>query len=154
LTTRLDDGFLNLAHAPQDPKLGFLVIVDSDSGRAQPYPKRGSNGYSRIWSLGYGIQSASMCATLCYTRQSHLGAGPQGDADDKLVVDTAKLYQQVPPDTKKQAIWAGEYGVAIFTELAAYRLTGEASYLETAKKIADSAIDVLWERGSPLPRAS
>ena len=154
LTARLDDGFLRLDHAPQDPKLGFLVLVDTSTGKARPYPKRGGNGYSRIWGLGYGTNSASMLATLCYTRQGQLGKGDQANAYRKLVLAAAKVYQQAPPDTNKNSVWAGEYGLAIFAELAAYRLTDEAAYLDTARKIADSAIDVLWEGGSPLPRAS
>ena len=58
------------------------------------------------------------------------------------------------PDAKDADISSCEYGMAVFTEIAAYRLTGEARYLKAARTIADRALADLWSAGAALPRAS
>lgn len=154
LATRIDEGFLALGHQVLDPTKGFVCYAYTDSGKPRPIDQKKSEGYSVAWGMGYGIHTTSMFATHCYTRQGQLGATKQGDAYRKMVVEAAKLYQKAQPDPQADDIWAGEYGLAILTELAAYRLTGDKSYLATAQTLGDAAIGVFWDNNSPLPRAS
>ncbi len=44
--------------------------------------------------------------------------------------------------------------MAIMVELAAYRLTGKADYLSSARTIADAALIAFWGNDGRLPRAS
>ena len=155
LAARHDAGFLALDHEPADPKKGFLFFVHMDTGKPYPDAQKKTDGHSRDWGMGYGVNTTSMFATLCYTRQAQLGEGKQADAYRKLVIQAADLYEKVPPDPKAVDIWAGEYGLAIFTELAAYRLTKERKYLDAAQRIGDAALRDLWDDGAaPLPRTS
>lgn len=151
---RHDDGFLALDHAPADPQRGFLFYAYTDSGKPHPDEGKKTDGHTHAWGLGYGVQSTAMVANVCYTRQAQLGDSPKGDAYRKLIIEAAELYKTARPG-EDQDVWAGEYGMAIFTELAAYRLTGDESYLAAAQQITDLAIETLWDGGkTPLPRAS
>ena len=72
-----------------------------------------------------------------------------------MILQSAKVYQDNLPDPANVDIWAGEYGMAIFLQLAAYRLTKDHSYLSAAQKFADDAIKVFWKEGEyVVPRAS
>ena len=51
-------------------------------------------------------------------------------------------------------IWAGEYGMAIFLEIGAYRLTADQKYLAAARRLGDGAVRALWDGDRILPRAS
>ena len=44
--------------------------------------------------------------------------------------------------------------MAIFTEIAAYRFTGDGRYLDAAKIAANRALADLWTDDAALPRAS
>ena len=95
-----------------------------------------------------------MYGLLCHARQAQLNTNEQGDAYRRLVLRSADLYRTLDAEPSRVDIWAGEYGMAIFLELAAYRLSGEAAYLQRARTLADEALDVFWHGDSPLPRAS
>mgnify|MGYP001605443027 CR=1 FL=1 len=149
-----DKGFLALGHAPADPEKGFFYFAHMDTGEPFPMQRKKTDGYSAAWGLGYGIHSTAMFAPLAYTRQLQLGDTPEGDAYRKLVLEAADLYIDSRPSDDID-VWAGEYGAAIFTELAAYRISDDSKYLEAAKEIGELAIKVLWDNGSnPLPRGS
>jgi len=152
LAGRLDRGFLALPHAPADPKRGFVYCVYTDSGELRP--RKGGDGHSRHWGMGYGAKSTMMYGLLCHTRQAHLGKTPAGRAYRGLVLAAADLYRGLAPDPRGQDLWAGEYGMAIFLEIAAYRLGGNQAYLDRARALADQAIAVFWDGDGPLPRAS
>ncbi|HEV7301558.1 MAG TPA: hypothetical protein VGN72_19495 [Tepidisphaeraceae bacterium] len=151
---RHDEGFLALKHEPADPQKGFLYYAYTDSGLPHPDKAKETDGYSRAWGLGYGVNSTSMFVPLLYTRQAQLGQTPEGDAYRKLILQAADLYKTARP-TAEQDIWAGEYGTAIFTELAAYRLSGDAASLDAARELGDLAITALWDDGkTALPSGS
>lgn len=154
LVEKLDRGFLGLAHRVSDPSLGFICYAFTDTGAPRPLERKQSDGYSPAWTMGYGINTTAMFALLCHTRQEQLGAGESGDAYRRLILEAARIYQTVPPDPEKSDLWAGEYGTALFAELAAFRLTRDPSFLESAKEIGDNALGVFWEKDHPLPRAS
>ena len=155
LAKRLDKGFLALPHMAKLPDDAFVFYAFTDSGKPRPDARKKTEGFSRHYGIGYGVQTSSMFAILSYTRQAQLGKTPAGDKYRKLVVQAADLYREIPFDTTKTDIWAGEYGLAIFTELAAFNLTGDRKYLSAARQYGDSAVADLWDNGdSALPRAS
>jgi uncharacterized protein YyaL (SSP411 family) len=131
-----------------------LFYAYTDSGKPHPDEGKKTDGHTHAWGLGYGVQSTAMVANVCYTRQAQLGDSPKGDAYRKLIIEAAELYKTSRP-AEDQDIWGDEYGMVIFTELAAYRLTGDRSYLQAAQAIADLAIEALWDGGkTALPSAS
>lgn len=152
LAARQDRGFLGLAHEPDDPAKGFIYCAFTDSG--QPRPRYGTDGHSKAWEMGYGVNLTMMFGLLSYTRQAQLGSGAAAEAYRRLTLRAADLYRKVPAQPAKADIWAGEYGMAIFLELAAHRLTHDRAYLDAACALADEAIKVLWDKNYPLPRAS
>jgi uncharacterized protein YyaL (SSP411 family) len=106
------------------------------------------------WGMGYGVNTTAMFALQCYARGTQLGDASESAAYRRLVVAVADLYARELPDAKSADLWAGEYGMVIFTEIGAYRLTGEPKYLEAARTVADRALADLWADGYVLPRAS
>lgn len=152
LAKRQDHGFLSLPHDPSVKEHGFVYCAFTDSGQLRP--RYGTEGYSRHWGMGYGVNTTAMFALQCYNRGLLLDDRPGADAYEKLVVAAGDLYYREMPDAKETDIWAGEYGMAIFAEIAAYRLTDDAKYLEGAQVLADRALKDLWSEGAVLPRAS
>jgi len=152
LVDRLDDGFLRLPHAPDDAARGFHYSIYTDTGKLRP--RKEDDGHSRHWALGYGVKSTSLFGVLCHTRYRQLKNGPRANLYRNLFLRAADLYRKVHPKPEVQDIWAGEFGMAVFLEIAASRATGDAAYLETARTLADKAIQVYWDDGSLLPRAS
>jgi hypothetical protein len=149
-----DKGFLSLEHDFEDASHGFICYAYTDSGKVRPRAEKKSDGYARHWGMGYGINTTSMFGLLSYGRQAQLGSDKRAETYRRMVVKAADIYGQAKADPKADDIWAGEYGMAIFVELAALRLTGESRYLEAARRIADEAVAVLWDGGAVLPRAS
>lgn len=153
LAARQDEGFLRLEHFP-DAAHGFIALAFTDTGKVRPDSKRKTNGYSQDWGLGYGLNTTSMFALLVNTRQAQVGPGQTQTAYRQLLLKAADLYKQVAPDPAAADIWAGEYGMAVMVQLAAYRISKDGSYLEAARKLADAAIEVFWGADGVLPRAS
>ncbi len=154
LVNALDRGFLGLAHRVSDPSLGFICYAHTDSGNPRPLERKKSDGYSPAWGMGYGINTTAMFALLCHTRQEQLGVGKTGDAYRGLIMEAAKLYQGKQANLEGNDLWAGEFGTAIFAELAAFRLSRAPSYLAAAREIGDRALKVFWVKDDLLPRAS
>jgi hypothetical protein len=153
LASRHDKAFLSLKHEAANPELGFVCYAHLDSGKPYAWERKKSNGYSRHWVMGYGINPTSMFGLLSYGRQAQLN-DERAAAYRQLVTQAADVYCTAPPEPKKEDIWAGEYGMAISVELAAFRLTGDAKYLDRARQLADDSVAVLWNDGAVLPRAS
>lgn len=155
LIGKLENGFLSLSHEIENPDKGFICYAYTDSGKPRPLERKKSNGYSRHWGMGYGIKTTSMYGLLAYSRQEQLEKGEKADAYRRMVIQAAKAYQSILPDPKNADIWAVEYGMAILLEIAAYRMSNDNSYLETAQKLADEAISVFWKDGQyAVPQAS
>jgi hypothetical protein len=70
------------------------------------------------------------------------------------MLEAADVYLATKPDLRSAEIWAGEYGAAVFLQLMAHRLTGEAEYLHGARRLADDAVRLFFDADSPLPKAS
>lgn len=150
LTDRLDDGFLRLPHDPSGK--GFYYSLFTDTGTLRP--RKGDDGHSRHWGMGYGVKGTMLYGVLCHTRYRQTGAGPRAQAYRKLFLQASDCYRRVRPDVSKQDIWAGEHGLAILLEIAAYRETQDREYLNTARRLADDSLDIYFDSSSPLPRAS
>jgi hypothetical protein len=149
-----DRGFLGLKHAADDPEKGFICYAFTDSGEPRPREGKSPGGYSRCWSMGYGVNLTSMYGLLAYSRQAQLGSAPGGDEYRAVVVAAAKAYQKAVRKPKEDDLWAGEYGMAIFVELAAFRITKDEAFLKSARELGDEAVNIFWEGGSALPRTS
>jgi len=152
LVGRIDRGVLALPHAPEDPKRGFVCYAQTSTGKLGTYRDR--PGWSPPWGMGYGLKPTSMIALLCHTRQAQLGSGPQVEAYRGLVLRAADAYCVCDPAPEEVDLWPSEYGMTIFTEIAAFRLSGKAAYLDRARVLAERAIAVYWDGGNSLPRAS
>jgi hypothetical protein len=152
LVARIDRGILALPHAPDDPERGFVCYAQTSTGKLGSYRDR--PGWSRSWDMGYGIKPTSMIALFCNRRQAQLKIGPQAEAYRSLVLKAAEGYRKSDPSPKTSDLWPSEYGMAIFTELAAFRLVPTPAYLDRAKALADQAIEIFFDQGNPLPRAS
>ena len=150
-----DNGFLSLPHEIENPDKGFVYSAYTNTGKPRPNPEKQSNGYSRLWGLGYGIKTTSMFGLLAYTRMQQIKTGEKAEAFRRMILQTAKVYQDNLPDPASVDIWAGEYGMAILLQIAAYRLTNNNIYLITAQNFADEAITVFWNNGEyVVPKAS
>ena len=160
LTANNDKGFLGLPHEVTNPERGFICNAFTDTGLPRPRPERKTDGYSKPWGLGYGSYTTVMFGLLANTRQQQLGSGEQADQYRKLLFQAADVYHNAKPDLEKQELWSCEYGMVIFLELAAHRLSGKAEYLATAQYYGDQALRVFWLRGESgdaklvLPRAT
>lgn len=152
LVARIDRGILSLPHAPDAPQRGMVCYAQRSAGTVGSY--RGRLGWSRFWDMGYGIKPASMIANLCNRRQMQLATGAQAESYRGLVRRTADGYLTNHPAPKESDLWPSEYGMAIFLELAAFRLTTAPKYLEHARTLANQAVAIFWEGGQLLPRAS
>ena len=155
LAEKMDIGFLSLPHEIEDAEKGFVYFAYTDTGGPRSRPEYKSNGYSRLWGMGYGINTTSMFGLLAYTRQAQLKDGVNADAYRDMVIKAANIYLLNHPKPYEEDIWAGEYGMAILLQIAAYRLTNNNIYLITAQNFADEAITVFWNNGEyVVPKAS
>ena len=155
LAEKMDNGFLSLPHEIEDAEKGFVYFAYTDTGEPRPRPERRSNGFSQLWGFGYGINTTSMFGLLAYTRQAQLKDGEKAETYRDMVIKAANIYLLNHPKPYKDDIWAGEYGMAILLQIAAYRLTNNNIYLITAQNFADDAIKVFWNNGEyAVPKAS
>ena len=122
LASEIDKGFLLLNHQPADPQKGFYSCVYTNTGKLQP-SRNGGVGYSFNWGMSYGRKTTAMMANLCYSRYLQLPEGTKKEKYRLLVVQAADGYLNTDPDLSAGEIWPVEYGMVIFAELAAYKLT-------------------------------
>jgi hypothetical protein len=155
LAARIDEGFLGLDHDLTDPAKGFIFFCYTDTGKVRPREDSRFKvaGYSPVWGMRYGLRPVAYIALGCASRAGQLGDSPQGVAYRRLTVLAADVYLGRNPNLGEVEIWPMEYGMVIFLELAAHRMTGEEKYLRRARELADDAVRLYWD-GSPLPRAS
>ena len=152
LASEIDKGFLALDHQPADPQKGFCYSVYTNNGKLKP--RKGGIGYSFYWGMSYGRKTTAMLANLCYGRYLQLPAGTNKEKYRLLVVNAADGYLDFDPDLSAGEIWPVEYGMVIFTELAAHKLTNQKKYLQRAQTLCDDALQLFWDKKSPLPKAS
>jgi hypothetical protein len=151
LAERIDAGFLALSH--DVPLRGFVYFADPATGQPRSY-STSPDGYSLTWGKTYGVDMTSYFGMMCFQRTVQLTDGPTKDAYRKLVLDAADVYLAAKPDLRSTEVWAGEYGAAVFLQLMAYRLAGDAKYLCGARRLAEDAVRLFFDADSPLPKAS
>jgi hypothetical protein len=104
-----------------------------------PHPK---------WQAGYAAGTLANDAMFCLARFVQTNAA----AYRELVVAIADQYLDARPEEDVDA-WPMSFAHAISTEVAAYRFTKKAVYLEQARTFGRMAVDIFWQ-DKPLPRAS
>ncbi len=120
---------------------GFVTAVDRATGKAP-------GGYTLLWEARYGSYTTAQVAMMCVARYENTGKVGYRD----LVVQAANAYlQSMPADDVD--IWPMTFGHAISLQLAAWRYTARAAYLDFARKLGTLAVEKFWE-DNPLPRAS
>lgn len=146
---RTDDVFLQLDHRLTDNGWGFIKACHThtlEPGDARDPDMRFT---TRKWATGYGDATDARIALICHLRyQQTENAGYR-----RLVLDTADRYLEGEPNSDVP-LFPGTVGHVILLELGAYRITGEACYMERARQLAGFAVETFWPDGSPLPRAS
>lgn len=150
-----DVSFLQWDHQPATA--GFVTSVTIDTKTV--------SGRSNFWGAAYGNTTTSGLAVILLDRYDQLVASSEPvDATQAgkyrlLLIGAADGYLTANPDTDRdgslddEKIWAGEFGDVILTQLAAWKLTQDARYLERAVVLGDIAINTFWS-GYALPRAS
>ncbi|MBN2293181.1 MAG: hypothetical protein JXM70_12190 [Pirellulales bacterium] len=93
-------------------------------------------------SGGYAFVGAEKLALMCLCAYRFIG-----NKDHlRYAVDVWDTYQTIDRPTDK-AVTPGKYGGLVALSLDLYDITGEKKYLHYARKIADLAVDELYENG-------
>ena len=114
-------------------------VRDAGKGQGQAPPK---------WQNGYSAGTLANQAMFCLARFEQTTNAAYRD----LIVAIADAYRGARPDEDVDA-WPQSFAHAISTEVAAWRLTGRAQYLNQARALAQLAVELFWQ-DNPLPRAS
>jgi len=101
-----------------------------------------------LWQSGYSAGTLASSAMFCWARYQQTSNHVYAD----LITRYADRYTQSRPEEDVD-VWPMSFGHVISTQVAAYRLTDKAGYLEEAQRFARMAVDVFWQ-DNPLPRAS
>jgi len=134
---RTDKVFLSLGHDLSGHGKGFLLSANTRT--LQPY---GKGSYSGRWDHAGP-------ANLCMQRYGQVGVAGY----EKLVLDTAEFYLSSEPEISF-ALHPRTLGHLILLMLNAYELTGREQYLNRADYFARRAIELFFDSGCPLPRAT
>ena len=136
---REDAVFLALPH---DVGGGGRFAVVLQETAPEEAPER-----SVLWESRYGSYTTAQVGMMCVARYDNGG----GRGYLELIVSAAEGYLNRLPEEGKE-VWPGTVGQAISLQLAAWRHTARASYLEHARVLADWSLEHYWG-GQPLPRA-
>lgn len=101
-----------------------------------------------LWQSGYSANTLSSSAMFCLARYKQTQKPEYGE----LLIQYADRYVDSCPEEDVDA-WPMSFGHAISTQVAAYRFTSRATYLEQARRLARLAVEIFWQ-DNPLPRAS
>jgi len=154
LCSEIDRGFQGLPHEPKGR--GFIRACFTDSGEPQLWRKdkpHGPGGWSPPWESGYGLRISAEFAVKSYDRYRQLPDGAVKDKYRRFILETADAYENQDPPAGVD-LWPRDFGYVIYCQLAAQNLSGDATYLDRAKRFADKAIALFFDGNSPLPRAS
>lgn len=133
MTAHHDAGFCGLPHDVKGK--GFHAI---DRAAATPLWVAGDDGYT-----------TAKVGMLCVSRYENTG-----DTRYRALVHAAADAYRDPAPPPEPDTWPATFGHAISLQLAAWRSTADAAYLERAKALADLSTRTFWPDGVPLPRAS
>jgi hypothetical protein len=134
-----DAVFCGLPHA-LDTGGGFAAVVALDTG------KRAGDGTS-MWRARYGGYTTAQGGMMCVSRLDNTGT----PAYRALVLAAADAYLDAAPPEDVE-VWPGTVGQAISLQVAAWRHTARAAYLDRARWFADWGVKQFWGE-KLLPRA-
>lgn len=100
------------------------------------------------WQAGYAASTLANQAMFCLARFEQTGNSAYRD----LLIAIADQYLGARPEEDVDA-WPMSFAHAISTEVAAYRFTKNRVYLDEARELAQTAVEIFWQ-DNPLPRAS
>ena len=129
----------------------FAEIEDQlilDDLRRQFGRPGGTLAFKPTWQAGYSSGVTAGWAMFGLARYQQV----KKDQFRDLVVAVADAYVDALPDEDVD-VWPMSFGHIISAQVAAYRFTKSAVYLEQACRFARMAVDIFWQ-DSPLPRAS
>lgn len=156
LARKMDAGFLQVSHRPDVPGAGFIATCTTGNGQPRDRSGPGPGGYSALWGMGYGRQGTAMIALHAFRRAKQSESFDQSDAKAyrDLALQTADCYRETGAPEEKIDVWPVEYGTVILMHLEAYRLTKDKTHLLQARRRAEEAISMFWDKSSPLPKSS
>jgi hypothetical protein len=126
-----------------------LIIPDIEK-EAQAAQSPSTNRMAVIpkWQSGYSASTLASSAMFCLGRYEQTQQKRYRD----LIIAIADAYLDSRPEEDVDA-WPMSFAHAISAQVAAYRFTNRAIYLEQAKRLARLAAEIFWQ-DNPLPRAS
>ena len=115
--------------------------VDKARLKNTAYEKQAAYGHWNFWKdYAYGFESPFQTLTA-YAMAAKWTQDPELLAHAKRL---AECYRRLLPANGKKGTFAANYGRLISFYLAMAEITGDGSYRQTAKQIADEAIAHLW----------
>lgn len=149
LCTDADSAFVQLPHDIAQKGLVMFVELGDEN---QNYLFSGIEMWQTGSSIARTAASLSAFGNIIHQRLIQLPEGPIKARLSQMVIQIADLYQNksVPFD---QPIMAFSMADAIFLQLNAYQLTQKSRYLEHARKLGETAVNVFWGYNG-LPAAS
>ena len=100
------------------------------------------------WQAGYAASTLANQAMFCLSRFEQTTNAAYRD----VLIAIADQYRGARPEEDVDA-WPASFAHAISTEVAAYRFTKKRVYLDEARDLAQTAVEIFWQ-DKPLPRAS
>jgi len=108
----------------------------------------GTLTFKPTWQAGYASGVTAGWAMFGLARYEQVRKRPFRD----LVIAVADAYVDSLPDEDVD-VWPMSFGHIIGAQVAAYKFTGRAVYLEQACRFARMAVEIFWQ-DNPLPKAS
>ena len=128
---------------------GFVRSCRASTLEAFDTHKPQKSPYSTLWNMAYGTSNTTGPAYLCLLRYEQT----KNKAYYDLGMQAATRYLNGDVDTT-QVLWPKTFANLIGLLCKAYRLSGEERFKQRAITIANTAIDLFFETGKALPKAS
>jgi hypothetical protein len=138
--SREDALFLSLPHDLKKSG-GFIAALNNASGKP-------SGKTTSLWNAREGRNTTAQVGMLCVSRYDNTGKVSYRD----LILAAADAYLNSQPSNDEDA-WPMTFGHAVSLQVAAWRHSAKPAYLESARTIADIAIEKFWGTNA-LPKAS
>jgi hypothetical protein len=106
-------------------------------------------GEGNLWSNAYGASGPAGTANVCMLRWRQV----RHDVYRGVVIQTADRYRRRDVNLS-EPVWPGTMGSVILLMLNAHELTGESTYLDAAGRFAQKGVELFFDDGCPLPKAS
>src|SRR5205085_3168921 len=138
LAEHMDDSFCSMPHDLKG-RHGFTLSYKGSPESPNTTP---------LWTASLEQPTTAQVAMMCVSRYENTGDIRYRE----LIHGAAHAYAGNLP-SEDADVWPLTFGQAICLELAAWRSTSRQQYLDSAIKLADTAVQTFWT-DSPLPNAS